>query len=77
MGRTNARPARRVSPYGVVGAEHTVLGDAPGVVYEELTLGLVVLGWTAASARASARSRPQVTNGVVRHRLRLLMMGAA
>jgi len=59
------------------GSELTVLGDAPGVVDEELTLGLVGRDGQLDLRVRVLESRPQVTNGVIRHRLRLLMMGAA
>ena len=59
------------------GSELTVLGDVPGVVDEELTLGLVGRDGQLDLRVRVLESRPQVTNGVVRHRLRLLMMGAA
>ena len=59
------------------GSELTVLGDAPGVVDEELTLGLVGRDGQLDLRVRVLESRPQVANGVVRHRLRLLMMGAA
>jgi hypothetical protein len=59
------------------GSELTVLGDAPGVVDEELMLGLVGRDGQLDLRVRVIESRPQVTNGVVRHRLRLLMVGAA
>lgn len=59
------------------GSELTVLGDVPGVVDEELTLGLVGRDGQLDLRVRVLESRPQVANGVVRHRLRLLMMGAA
>ena len=61
----------------LLGSELTVLGDVPGVVDEELTLGLVGRDGQLDLRVRVLESRPQVTNGVVRHRLRLLMMGAA
>jgi len=59
------------------GSELTVLGDVPGVVDEELTLGLVGRDGQLDLRVRVLESRPQITNGVVRHRLRLLMLGAA
>ena len=59
------------------GSEVTVLGDVAGVVDEELTLGLVGREGQLDLRVRVLESRPQITNGVVRHRLRLLMIGAA
>jgi hypothetical protein len=59
------------------GSELIVLGDVPGVVNEELTLGLVGRDGQLDLRVRVLESKPQITDGVVRHRLRLLMMGAA
>lgn len=59
------------------GSELTVLGDVPGVVDEEMTLGLVGRDGQMDLRVRVLESKPQITGGVVRHRLRLLMMGAA
>ena len=53
-----------------------MLGDVPGVVDEELTLGLVGRDGQLDLRVRVLESRPQVMNGVVRHRLRPLLMGA-
>ena len=60
-----------------IGNELTVVGDAPGVVDEELTLGLVSREGQLDLRVRVLESNPQIADGVVRHRLRLLMLGAA
>jgi hypothetical protein len=56
--------------------ELSVVSDEPGVVHEEMTLGL-----SGPEGRVDLRvrvleSQPHVVDGIVRHRLRLLMLGA-
>ena len=57
-----------------VGREVSVVSDEPGVLHEELTLGLA-----GPEGRVDVRvrvleSQPQVIDGIVRHRLRLLVL---
>jgi len=59
------------------GSELTVVGDVPGVVDEELTLGLVGRDGQVDLRVRVLESNPQIADGIVRHRLRLLMLGAA
>jgi hypothetical protein len=59
------------------GSELTVVGDVPGVVDEELTLGLVGRDGQLDLRVRVLESNPQIADGIVRHRLRLLMLGAA
>ena len=59
-----------------LGRELSVVSDEPGVVHEEMTLGIA-----SAEGRVDVRvrvleSQPQVMDGIVRHRLRLLMLDA-
>ena len=56
------------------GPELAVVSDEPGVVHEEMMLGL-----SGPQGRLEIRvkvleSQPQVVDGIVRHRLRLLML---
>ena len=60
-----------------IGGQLTVVGDAPGVVDEELTLGLVGRNGQMDLRVRVLDSRPEIADGVVRHRIRLLMIGAA
>ena len=59
-----------------VAGELMVVSDAPGVVDEELTLGLVGNGGQTDVRVRVLDSSPQIVDGVVRHRLRLLMLRA-
>jgi hypothetical protein len=61
----------------LTGQHLTVVGDAPGVVDEELTLGLVGRDGQLDLRVRVLESRPEIADGVVRHRIRLLMIGAA
>jgi hypothetical protein len=59
------------------GGEFAVDSDVPGMVDEEFTLGLV-----GPEGRIDVRvkvidSNPQIVDGLVRHRLRLLMLDTA
>jgi len=61
----------------LMGHQLTVVGDAPGVVGEELTLGLVGRDGQLDLRVRVLESKPEIADGVVRHRIRLLMIGAA
>jgi len=59
-----------------IGKEFSVVSEEPGVVHEEMTLGLA-----GPEGRVDVRvrvleSHPQVVDGIVRHQLRLLMLDA-
>jgi hypothetical protein len=59
------------------GGEIAVVSDVPGMADEEFTLGLV-----GPEGRIDVRvkvidSNPQIVDGLVRHRLRLLMLDTA
>ena len=59
------------------GEELTVVSDVPGVVDEELTLGLLGPGGQLDLRVRVLESNPQIMDGIVRHRVRLLMLNAA
>jgi hypothetical protein len=59
------------------GDELTVVSDVPGVVDEELTLGLLGPGGQLDLRVRVLESNPQIMDGIVRHRVRLLMLDAA
>jgi hypothetical protein len=58
------------------GNEITVLSDTPGIVEEELTLGLMGPSGQVDLRVRVVESNPQIVDGVVQHRLRLLMLDA-
>jgi hypothetical protein len=58
------------------GNEIAVLSDAPGVVDEELTLALISSAGNMDLRVKVVDSRPQVIEGVLRHRLRLQLLAA-
>ena len=60
-----------------VGGELAVMSDLPGVVDEELTLELLGPEGPLDVRVKVIESNPQIENGVVRHRLKLLMVDAA
>jgi hypothetical protein len=59
------------------GGELAVMSDVPGVVDEELTLGLLGPEGQLDVRVRVIDSNPQIVDGVVQHRLRLLMLDAA
>jgi hypothetical protein len=59
-----------------VDGELAVVSDVPGVVDEELTLGLLGPEGQLDLRVKVIESNPQIEDGVVRHRLRLLMLDA-
>ena len=58
------------------GSELTVVSDVPGVVDEELTLGLMGPEGQLDLRVRVLESNPQIVDGVVQHRVRLLMLDA-
>ena len=56
--------------------EIAVLSDAPGVVDEELTLALVSSSGNMNLRVKVVDSRPQIVEGVLRHRVRLQLLAA-
>jgi hypothetical protein len=56
--------------------EIAVLSDAPGVVDEELTLALVSSDGNMDLRVKVVDSRPQIVEGMLRHRLRLQLLAA-
>jgi hypothetical protein len=56
--------------------EIAVLSDAPGVVDEELTLALVSDAGNLDLRVKVVDSRPQIVEGVLRHRVRLQLLAA-
>jgi hypothetical protein len=60
-----------------IGGELSVMSDVPGVVDEELTLGLLGPEGQLDVRVKVIDSNPQIVDGVVQHRLRLLMLDAA
>lgn len=61
---------------GEASSEIAVLSDAPGVVDEELTLALVSSAGDMDLRVRVVDSRPQIVNGVLRHRVRLQLLAA-
>lgn len=59
-----------------IGGELAVVSDVPGVVDEELTLGLLGPEGQLDVRVKVIESNPQIVDGIVRHRLRLLMLDA-
>ena len=59
-----------------IGGELAVVSDVPGVVDEELTLGLLGPEGQLDVRVRVLESNPQIENGIVRHRLKLLMLDA-
>jgi hypothetical protein len=59
-----------------IDGELAVVSDVPGVVDEELTLGLLGPEGQLDVRVKVIESNPQIEDGVVRHRLRLLMLDA-
>jgi hypothetical protein len=62
---------------GPSGSELTVVSDAPGVVDEELMLGLLGPEGQMDLRVRVLESNPHIVDGVVRHRLKLLNLGTA
>lgn len=60
-----------------IGRELSVVSDEPGVLHEEMTLGLASPGGRVDLRVRVLESQPHVVDGIVRHRLRLLMLDAA
>jgi len=58
------------------GNEITVFSDTAGVVEEELTLGLMGPSGQVDLRVRVVESNPEIVDGVVQHRLRLLMLDA-
>jgi hypothetical protein len=56
--------------------EIAVLSDAPGVVDEELTLALMSNAGSMDLRVKVVDSRPQIVEGVLRHRVRLQLLAA-
>jgi hypothetical protein len=65
---------RDVSVAADVGKELSIVCDEPGVVHEEMTLGLAGPDGRLDLRVRVLESHPQVVDGIVRHRLRLLML---
>jgi voltage-gated potassium channel Kch len=61
----------------LVGGELAVMSDVPGVVDEVLTLGLLGPDGQLDVRVKVLESNPQIDDGIVRHRLKLLMLDAA
>ena len=61
----------------LVGGELAVMSDVPGVVDEVLTLGLLGPEGQLDVRVKVLESNPQIDDGIVRHRLKLLMLDAA
>jgi hypothetical protein len=59
------------------GSELTVVSDAPGVVDEELMLGLLGPEGQMDLRVRVLESNPHIVDGVVRHRLKLMKLGTA
>jgi hypothetical protein len=59
-----------------VGGAFAVMSDVPGVIDEELTLGLLGPEGQLDVRVKVLESNPQIENGIVRHRLKLLMLDA-
>jgi hypothetical protein len=59
------------------GRELTVVSDAPGIVDEELMLGLLGPEGQMDLRVRVLESNPHIVDGVVRHRLKLLKLGMA
>ena len=57
--------------------ELAVESDVPGIVDEEFTLGLLSPGGRIDVRVKVIDSNPQIVDGLVRHRLRLLMLDTA
>lgn len=60
-----------------VSGELAVMSDVPGVVDEVLTLGLLGPEGQLDVRVKVLESNPQIVDGIVRHRLKLLMLDAA
>jgi hypothetical protein len=60
-----------------VDGEFAVMSDLPGVVDEELTLGLLGPEGPLDLRVRVLESNPQIVDGIVRHRIKLLMLDAA
>jgi hypothetical protein len=60
-----------------IGGELAVMSDVPGVVDEVLTLGLLGPEGQLDVRVKVLESNPQIVDGIVRHRLKLLMLDAA
>lgn len=61
---------------GEASSEIAVLSDAPGIVDEELTLALVSSAGDMDLRVRVVDSRPQIVDGVLRHRVRLQLLSA-
>jgi hypothetical protein len=59
------------------GSELTVVSDAPGIVDEELMLGLLGPEGQMDLRVRVLESNPHIVDGVVRHRIKLLKLGMA
>jgi hypothetical protein len=59
------------------GNELTVVSDVPGVVDQELTLGLLGPDGQLDLRVRVLDSNPQILDGVVRHRVKLLLLDVA
>ena len=59
-----------------IGKELSVVSDEPAAVHEEMTLGLAGPEGRVDLRVRVLESHPQVVEGIVRHRLRLLMLDA-
>jgi hypothetical protein len=57
-----------------VSKELSIVSDEPGVVHEEMTLGMAGPEGRCDLRVRVLESHPQVVDGIVRHRLRLLML---
>ena len=60
-----------------VGGAFAVMSDVPGLIDEEFTLGLLGPEGQLDVRVRVLESNPQIENGVVRHRLKLLMLDVA
>jgi voltage-gated potassium channel Kch len=61
----------------LIGGELVVMSDVPGVLDEVLTLGLLGPEGQLDVRVKVLESNPQIDDGIVRHRLKLLMLDAA
>jgi voltage-gated potassium channel Kch len=61
----------------LIGGELVVMSDVPGVLDEVLTLGLLGPDGQLDVRVKVLESNPQIDDGIVRHRLKLLMLDAA
>ena len=71
------RVSKDVSLHQAAGEGLAVFSTTPGVVDEELTLELVSGDETAVLRVKVVDSRPVIVDGAVRHRLKLLTLGAS